>query len=682
MSFKLIIYNEECLNLTKSLLLKSDLLAKSVEYLLTGNYNYLANDRKTWKYYLNLSGEYHTTNEKMYITSLDTLTTIEFTKDVLAEHPVTEANYLPNSPLLNDLLLLYPNNNLLILGIIYKTSIEECIAVPEYTILGYDYTLVGIQEIDLIPELQKRLHTEFHTSINRDYADIESYYAIAIMRYVAKQALTYIKLLRLSKYKTTQACDYYIWTYINSKLYLEDLKDNLTKEVIFYLYKNIDRLTSGLGSNSILDELVGLFLNSNSISTSRLHLLKDTREINNIPSTVPVSYVEQPLTNESIEFTANIDDYVGYGDDSSARGIDNYIGSLESRFLTGTDRVKTRELKIYEVIKNLTDTQLLLTDIDVHIQATMEGWYNKTHNIINHVSGRVYTISTREAIIFYTYVVRKKFGIETGVIPPHTQYILPRATRPTVAYLMNTYNLTVEYATAILAALPPVPTQPLTRIELDDYIISVKVTYPNVIRLVRQNTTRRNQASISGIYNDLYLTGDVDLATPGVTYTDWLTARGMDFITFDQTDYIILEEFLLADVFNIDLKTQTSQYVRAITTLVSRLNNYRVNLRAEVESDSVIDHHLSPIYCDVTPAEDTILNNYINLSTYSSVSSLEVDYLIKYNPKTTIQQDVIEEESGLPISVGIKPLSIKTQVITSMSNYYQSKIESRNSNVE
>ena len=48
---------------------------------------------ETWRYYLNIQGEYHPANEVMMITSHDTYETIELTKESLLTHLLTNRNY-------------------------------------------------------------------------------------------------------------------------------------------------------------------------------------------------------------------------------------------------------------------------------------------------------------------------------------------------------------------------------------------------------------------------------------------------------------------------------------------------------------------------------------------------------------------------------------------------------------
>lgn len=676
MSFKLVIYNNDCLNLTKSLLIKSDLLARDVEYSLSGNTNYLGIPRTQWKYYLNASGAYHSTNTKMYVTSLDTLTTIEFTKDVLLDHPITAEKYTINTELTNDLITLYPDNLLLIMGIIYDVDINAIIDANEYTIVAYDKSLVNVQEINLLTELQAKLYHEYETYINKDYADIEPYYGAVMMSHIAKQALFQIKLIRLKNYKTTHACDYYVWTYINSKLYLEDLKTSLTTDDIFYLYKNIGRLVSYSGSNEVLYELVERFLTTDTITTYRLNLATDTNEIDELESKTSTKYIEEALIRSVENREAIIENYIEEADNSSVSIINDYLELLDTRMEVSPDNNKTRELKIFETIKNNSETRLLLTDIDLHIDGAIDGFYSKLHTITNHLTGISNTLTTLEAIIFYTYVIRKQFDNEVEYIPKHYSYIVPKKVRPTAKYLADNYGITLEGATKILEAITPYPSYELSRMEMDEYITSVKNTYHDVVRLVRAETSRVNQAKLSTIYNELYFNGEVRLTEDNIRYEDWLLIRGMDFRDFQELDWDIIENYLLINVFNLNLSVRTSQYARNITELLSRLNNYRVSIRVAASSDNLLDYHTSPIYSSVTHTDtelDIVYSTPINGISNNPASVIEV----KYNTISPLPNSNLSSNENATINYDIKPVTVNSKVITSMLSQYKTNLELR-----
>lgn len=681
MSFKLLIYNRECMDLTRSLLIKSDLLARDVEYLLTENTDYLDVPREHWKYYMNISGEYHSTNERMFITSLDTLTTIEFTKEVLVDHPITKEKYGPTDSLTKDLMVRYPENLLLIMGIIYGIDKGLAIGSDEFTILAYDRSLVGVQEINLMPELQQRLYSEYRNYLNKDYADIEPYYAVVAMAFIAKQARQAIKAIRLSNYKTTRACDYYIWSYINSKLYLEDLKDNFNREDIFYLYKNIDRLTRKAGSNEVLLELINQFLTRDRISTYRLNLTRDTTLIDELDAKTDTVYLEVPLVTDSAAKNADINEYVEMGGERGERQLTDYESTLDRRHRTTLDDVPTRELKVYEVVKDATDTQLLLTDIDIFLDGVVNGYYNDIYSIPDHVNSKVYNMTALEAFIFYTYIIRRKLGAEVGYIPKHSIYLAPRPSRPSALQLANEYHISTLEAEKILDAIVPYPDSVLSQNELVDYTAKVKSTFHDVVRHVRRNTTRTNQAKITRIYDELYFTGEYDLVKGDILYTDWLAARNINLDDLNELDFTILEAYMLEYVFNIDLSTRSSHYALGITELISRLNNYRVNIRTQATSNNLIDYHISPIYSSIERLD--VQDFYVPVTATIEQHATFYDYMIglQHTVISPMRTDTMLNHNTALVKCNFSAQGYKSEVITPMSTHYHTEIQLRNSDV-
>lgn len=678
MSLKLTVYNSECLNLAKSLLIKSDLLARDVEYALTGTTTYLDRNRTTWKYYLTMSGEYHETNEMMYVTSLDTLTRIEFTKENLANHPVTKEKYTPNGELTNELIALYPENEALIIGIIYAVDINELIESDEFTIHAYDSSLVGVQEINLIPDLQTRLYAEYNSFTNKDYADIEPYYALAEVSNLAKQALIGIKTIRLANFKTARACDYYMWTYINSKLYLEDLKDNLKKEDIFYLYKNIDRLVRRAGSNDVLYELIRKFLTTKNITTYQLNYVKDVSDINQLTGDINLDYKEVGIGEGIADKVALFSEYIEDAIESSNTKLDDYEQDIIERMEYSPNRNETRELKVFELVKNSTDTQILLVDLDVHVQGFIEGYYTTTVNITNHLTSRVYSLGMKEVFILYKYLILLKLGLTPDTIQPHAVYYLPRKELPSISYLATKYNISTTAANDILEQLPTFPEETLSRSEMDEYILQVKRCYGNVIREVRKNMTRHNQASLSMIYHELFFNSQYELAPEGTTYADWLSLRGIDLSEFTALDIGIMETAILDDAFNIDLSTRTSGYALALTELLRRFNNYNVNVRTEAGSDNLVDYHLSPILHDATFPDEVVLIVQGNLGVIHKADAPQTYPLVKHNTlkSTNILEDKLANE--LSTKYKNKALTYKSEVVTPMSNQYNTPVELRN----
>ena len=103
-------------------------------------------DPTTWRYYLNICGLYHSTNSNITITSLDTLEQIAFTVENLQVHTNTALAYQYGTRYYNDLVSLYPDDQLLILGVLYPADMQKAIHSPDGTILSYPSYLVEEQE--------------------------------------------------------------------------------------------------------------------------------------------------------------------------------------------------------------------------------------------------------------------------------------------------------------------------------------------------------------------------------------------------------------------------------------------------------------------------------------------------------------------------------------------------------
>ena len=84
-------YLTELKSLVRSIVLKSshqsDAINKNI--INTFGINYVSTDYRTWRYYLNLNGQYHFTNEEMEVYVLETNSTIPLTKELLAKYKKT-----------------------------------------------------------------------------------------------------------------------------------------------------------------------------------------------------------------------------------------------------------------------------------------------------------------------------------------------------------------------------------------------------------------------------------------------------------------------------------------------------------------------------------------------------------------------------------------------------------------
>ena len=89
-------YLESIIDLAKTLVIKDHYTAERINEVLAAQYgsdNIDPFNQASWKYYLNLSGDYHPTDKKMYVVSMDNMETILFSKESLLEHRATKREY-------------------------------------------------------------------------------------------------------------------------------------------------------------------------------------------------------------------------------------------------------------------------------------------------------------------------------------------------------------------------------------------------------------------------------------------------------------------------------------------------------------------------------------------------------------------------------------------------------------
>ena len=139
-------YVKKTMQLARSLIIKSESSAEQLnDYLKLMGHSVPDEHPHTWKYYLNLSGEYFPPlgsidrelnkplqDQLMQVISLDDYTTIDFTLAGLVGHPITRREYGYNGEYYLTLVNQFPAQEMLIRGIINPVDIEEALNAPDF----------------------------------------------------------------------------------------------------------------------------------------------------------------------------------------------------------------------------------------------------------------------------------------------------------------------------------------------------------------------------------------------------------------------------------------------------------------------------------------------------------------------------------------------------------------------
>ena len=193
----------------------------------------------SWKYYMNLAGLYHYTDTVMEVVSLDTLNTIPFTVQNLALNTATAAGYAYGTYNYKQLVSQYPDQEMLILGILYPVNMAKAIAAAEGTILGYPSSLVETNEYNLISNLQTWINGFKARWVNQQYGISDNLYPATALGLMYLNLVPAILNLRLRACKTNQAHSFHVRMYLASHGFLDQFIDVMTTEQTLFFYRNI-----------------------------------------------------------------------------------------------------------------------------------------------------------------------------------------------------------------------------------------------------------------------------------------------------------------------------------------------------------------------------------------------------------------------------------------------------------
>lgn len=151
------IYVNNCKLLIRTMIVKSSFAANAINkelQTLLGSEAVNEHDPTTWKYYMNLAGEYHSTDKPMFVISLDTKERILFSPENLLIHKLTADSYAHGSRYYLALVNQYPEQEFLINCILTPCDKRTAIDAGDGSILSYQKNLVEDTETTLIQELE------------------------------------------------------------------------------------------------------------------------------------------------------------------------------------------------------------------------------------------------------------------------------------------------------------------------------------------------------------------------------------------------------------------------------------------------------------------------------------------------------------------------------------------------
>lgn len=585
------VFLNSVLTLAQTLIVKSEYVAQRTNERLLQFLEYETDldAPETWKYYMNLAGEYHPTDKVMVVTSSDNLDLIEFNKTNLIRHRNTARDYQFGTRQYGELLERYPGQEDVILGILYPVDKATAIAAPDHKILGYPKALIESNEYTLVEELQKWTNVFFKRYYNEQYTISDSLYMGVVLTMYHMNMVPAIMTFRLKKHKTIEAHSYWVQQYLASNSGLGKYHPFMTLSQAMHFYRNIRYYQRHAGMNQTLEQLADALMTARYLPLADYTMRHDTtnqtdnvyadvlfrrKDMTRIPSAGAPEYIDtETLLNKEIPEAPGNDEEIAY----STPQIKQFLKDSPSNAVL----TKVLESAAVDYSGALT---YKLEDVQVAhwLWYAKQGLYSAVVNVSNPKTSERIVLTVKDAYVLATYCLYKSYDISPDLIPllgaqRVQRYPLPdEADIKSVADMRYIDDFTYGAAWSLME-------------EVED-MISIDAFYDKTVKIHRAANYQRNLSSFQEGMNargeTLKLTGRfwadayVRLEDADLSYAEWLFSRNLNFDNLSRAEFELLYTAIVAAAIGKSLTTAPSlrNVQKAMASALKDLSSYTIQV--------------------------------------------------------------------------------------------------------
>jgi hypothetical protein len=592
------IYHESVVKLAATLVVKDEATCEIINSRLTMLKHDVSDDPNTWKYYLNLAGRYHPTDTLMKVTSMDTHEEIDFTRENMDIHRATWREYRYGSRYYKELVARYPEQDMLIHGILNPVDMAKAIDAPDHSILYYDASLVESRETNLIPELQHWITAQFVRWANDDYRINNSLFIAARLALVFMSLPGAIKSIRLANCRTNRAHSYHIRRYLASFGPLDQYYNEMNEAQRLYFYRNIRYLMRNNGKAEIFHELVKKVLTDRNFPLAEYTMQHNDADLA-LNSDPQIQYLRESINGiaaalgEDIKDTREVLDLqrtLARSNPEENIDAEVYIPQLMTRSLASEVETKVLESNVLDLKESepYTLSEVLLNH---WIYLADSGRYRTVLSLQLPNGGDTLKLTMKEAFIVYQYLFMLRLGVEMIKIPRVQAKRVRRLPLPTFEELRSITTTAVTSDAFIHEALKH-------NVSITDYV-SVDAFLKACQQIQERMLSHRDlyvyredmlqYAEIKQMTDRFYADIPVDM-DHGQLYPEWLRDRGL---TFEGYPPAILDEIMLSilnQATGLELRTSQSlkDIQRAMLDIMSQLSSYSVHYIQQINEDAVV----------------------------------------------------------------------------------------------
>ena len=601
------IYINKTLQLAETIVIKSSYTAKVLNdwvFGYSGNTIPVNPDPTTWKYYRNLAGEYHSIDKVMTVVSMDTLETIVFNKPNLQIHLATARAYQYGTRQYTELVAKYPDQEQLILGILYPTDIQTAITAKDGQILSYPPGLVEENEYTLIEKLQAWIdHYKQRWYIpGFDYTD--ELYGATMLGQMYLLLLQCILTKRKAACNTNEAHSFHVRQYLGSHGYLDAYVDTLTTKQALFFYRNIAYIERQAGRNETFNTLLEHIMTERYIPLAEYTMKHDVT--NQIENLYPEVIFRQRQLNLGITLakdnkTSIADLLVKESPLALSNGVDLEEVGLQVQELmenSPSNVVATKALQSTMIDDTNSSPWILSEALFNHwLYLSSLDLYVAYISITNPKSGERIPLTAKEAFILSMYVYGKTLGITFDTIPlayaSRVQRIPDVAIGAPVS-VDDIYSIVDHQLIERSVAVQALSQQPrIVKLLSIDAFWNVSSAINDAVQMqrrliaVQQHYERRGmvQAMVTRIYSDHIL----ELEPQGTSYASWLSARNIDLSALNHDDFDLLYKNIVDQATGASLHTTLTmrELQRNMANMFTQLSSYGIQIIAEINDSNI-----------------------------------------------------------------------------------------------
>lgn len=593
------IYVSDVLKLTRRLILKNSLVAATInrelQYL---GVEVLTQYPETWKYYLNLAGQYHSTDRIMTVTSLDTLQTIEFTKENLAVHISTAREYALEERSFLELLSRFPDQELLIRGIIHPVDMATAIAAEDGEILYYDTDLVEENETNFIPELSKWCRGYMQRWNNKAYFEIDDLYTAAQFAGIFMLIPSTILNIRLANCHTRFVHSFHIREYLASNGRLDIFVDFMTKKQMLWLYRNIKYIHHHAGKQDTFHWLVENILTDRGLPLAEWNMRHDIED--QVQNIYPrIEFERQPLNfgyskagtdTRSVELMLDAEQPLARGNKRVQREAEYIITEVMENSLS--DKLKTKILES-SVLDTTDSAPYTLSDalLNHWIYWSFSNRYMTIINVDDPRTGMPLQLTVKDAFLVFLYC----YNVQTGGTLLHLPSVdaqllrrIPPATFSELRSIVSPALVDDEWISGLVSALSPIQEVYLSTaaFNADVTLIHKGQLKQRAIYCAQEHYEARGQMEVAMLR--CYEDKECDFGT-AVTYASWFAERGLAIEELTELEAGILCEQIIEKATGADLTKVDSlrEMQAAMLRIMTQLSSYSVQYLQDINDDRI-----------------------------------------------------------------------------------------------